>query len=184
MVLRLRELPGVLHTDWCLGLHLEVLGYPVQDVAGARVGFKGPRGILLGSLWAEFLRHFWVHSWECIRLGALPEGALHSSTATVNRCCQPAASGVRSSLLSWAAGPTVKPWQPDSYHRHRATWAGPGPTQQQIVLSWLPQAWHLDLTRHLQDRTGVVQTQDRLRSASALPFAFTVLSSPQFSPPG
>ena len=78
----------------------------------------------------------------------------------------------------------VKPWQPDSYHRHRATWAGPGPTQQQTVLSWLPQAWHLDLTWHLQDRTGAVQTQDRLRSASALPFAFTVLSSLQFSLPG
>lgn len=44
------------------------------------------------------------------------------------------------------------------------------------MLAWLPQAQHPDLTGHLQDRTGAVQTQDRLRSASALPFVFAVLS--------
>ena len=135
MVLKLRELPGVLHTDWGLGSYLEVLGYPVQDVVGTWVCFKGPRGLLLGSLWAEFLRHFWIHSWEHICSGALPEGALHSSTATVNGCCQPTVSGVRSSLLSWTAGPRVKAWQPASCHRHGATWAGPEPSQRQMVLA-------------------------------------------------
>lgn len=34
----------------------------------------------------------------------------------------------------------MKPWEPDSYHRHGAPWAGPGPTQQQTAFLAAPGA--------------------------------------------